>query len=192
MADLPVYVLERVFDAPRELVWKTWTDAELLPRWYGPRVETTVHRLDLKPDGLWLVEMQWGGNSNYQRVEYTEVTPPERLVWLHSVSDADWNIIPNPMMADWPRVLLTTVTFEEEGAQTRIALPGCRTRRATPRLPVSPPPWAAWTRAGAPGWSCSRSCWPNCRLELPARVCGPLQGILQGNPDHLLLPERPL
>ena len=50
------------------------------------------------------------------------VTPPERLVWLHSVSDADWNIIPNPMMADWPRVLLTTVTFEEEGAQTRMRL----------------------------------------------------------------------
>ena len=74
MADLPIYVLERVFDAPRELVWKTWTDAELLTRWYGPRVETTVHRLDLEPDGLWLVEMQWGGNSNYQRVEYTEVT----------------------------------------------------------------------------------------------------------------------
>ncbi len=39
MSDLPTYVLERVFDAPRELVWRTWTDAELLPRWYGPRVE---------------------------------------------------------------------------------------------------------------------------------------------------------
>jgi len=48
MSDLPTYVLERVFDAPRELVWKTWTDPELLPRWYGPNVETIVHLLEPK------------------------------------------------------------------------------------------------------------------------------------------------
>ena len=77
MSDLPIYVLERVFDAPRELVWKTWTDPQLLTRWYGPNVETIVHRLELKPGGLWLVEMKWGGNSMYQRVEYTDVTPPD-------------------------------------------------------------------------------------------------------------------
>ena len=122
MGDLPTYVLERAFDAPRELVWKTWTDPELLPRWYGPGVETTVHRLELKPGGLWLVEMQWGGNFQYQRVEYTEVSPPQRLVWLHSAADAGWNVIANPMMAGWPRVLLTTVTFEEEDDQTRLRL----------------------------------------------------------------------
>jgi uncharacterized protein YndB with AHSA1/START domain len=122
VSDLPTYVLERGFDAPRELVWKTWTDPELLPRWYGPRVETIIHRLELKPGGLWLVEMRRGGNSNYQRVEYTEVTPPERLVWLHSSSDASWNIIRSPMMADWPRVLLTTVTFEEGGGRTTMRL----------------------------------------------------------------------
>lgn len=122
MSDLPTYVLERVFDAPRELVWKTWTDPQLLPRWYGPGAETIVHHLEVKAGGLWLGEMQWGGNSNYQRVEYTEVTPPERLVWLHSVSDADWNVVANPMMPDWPSVLLTTVTFEEEGDQTKLRL----------------------------------------------------------------------
>ena len=122
MSDLPTYVLERIFDAPRELVWKAWTDPELLPRWYGPNVETVIHRLELKPGGLWLVEMKWGENSNHQRVEYTEVTPPERLVWLHSVSDADWNVIANPMMADWPRVLLTTVTFDEDDGRTRMRL----------------------------------------------------------------------
>jgi len=122
MSDLPTYVLERVFDAPRELVWKTWTDPKLLQRWYGPNVETIVHRLELKPGGLWLVEMKMGGKSMYQRVEYTEVTPPERLVWLHSSSDADWNIISSPMMADWPRVLLTTVAFAEDGGRTKLRL----------------------------------------------------------------------
>jgi uncharacterized protein YndB with AHSA1/START domain len=122
MSDLPTYVLERVFDAPCELVWKTWTDPELLPRWYGPGVKTIVHRLDLKPGGLLLIEMKWGDNSYYQRAEYTEVTPPERLVWLHSSTDAAWNTTPSPMMANWPRVLLTTVTFEKDGSQTRLRL----------------------------------------------------------------------
>ena len=44
MTELPTYILERSFDAPRELVWRTWTEPELLARWYGPRVETIVHR----------------------------------------------------------------------------------------------------------------------------------------------------
>ncbi len=122
MSDLPTYVLEREFDAPAELVWKTWTDAELLPRWYGPRVETIIHKLDVEPGGLWLNEMKWDGNSNYQRVEYTEVSPPNRLVWLHSMSDAEWNVIANPMMPDWPLVLLTTVTFEETSGRTKMRL----------------------------------------------------------------------
>src|SRR5258708_20672914 len=109
MSDLPTYVLERVFDAPRELMWKAWTDPKLLPRWYGPNVETIIHRLELKPGGLWLVEMKWGANSHYQRVEYTEVTLPERLVWLHSSACAGSNIIPPPLIADWPPLLLMTL-----------------------------------------------------------------------------------
>ncbi len=122
MSDVPVYILERRFDAPRELVWRTWTEPDLISRWYGPRVETIIHRLDATPGGLWLNEMKWGDTSHYQRVEYTEVTPPERLVWLHSVSDSNWNVIANPMMPDWPRVLLTNVTFEEDGAGSKLKL----------------------------------------------------------------------
>ena len=127
MSDVPTYVLERVFDAPRELVWKTWTDPELVARWYGPNVETVVHRLEAKPGGLWLVEMKWGDaskgvTSRYERIEYTEVTPPSRLVWLQSVTDADFNWAPNPMMPDWPRVLHTVVTFEADGDRTKLRL----------------------------------------------------------------------
>lgn len=121
-SDLPTYVLERTFDAPRDLVWRTWTDPALLPRWYGPKAETIVHRLELKPGGLCLLEMKWGGRAMHQRAQYTEVVAPERLVWLHTNTDAHWNVIASPMMADWPRVLLTTVTFEAAGAQTKLRL----------------------------------------------------------------------
>jgi uncharacterized protein YndB with AHSA1/START domain len=118
----PTYVLERTFDAPRELVWRGWTDPTLLARWYGPNVETIIHRLDLRPGGLWLLEMRRGGGSSFQRAEYIEVVPPKRLVWLHSNTDADWHIASNPRMPDWPRVLMTTVTFDEDGARTQMRL----------------------------------------------------------------------
>ena len=114
--------LERTFYAPRDLVWKTWTEPELLAKWYGPNVETIIHRLDVEPGGLWLNEMKWGENSNYQRTEYTEVTPPEKLVMLQSNADADWNITANPKMPDWPSRLLTIVTFDQEGNQTKMRL----------------------------------------------------------------------
>lgn len=122
MSDMPTFVLERLFDAPRELVWKTWTEPKLLARWYGPRVETIIHRLDVEPGGLWLNEMKMANGSGYQRTEYTEVTPPERLIMLQANTDADWNIAANPMMADWPKQLLTTVTFEAEGDRTKMRL----------------------------------------------------------------------
>jgi uncharacterized protein YndB with AHSA1/START domain len=122
MSDLPAYVLERAFDASRELVWKAWTDPTLLPRWYGPNAETIVHRLDLKPGGLCLVEMKWGGKASHQRIEYTDVVVPERLVWLHATADSEWNIVPSPMMPDWPRLLLTTVTFADDSGRTRLRL----------------------------------------------------------------------
>lgn len=122
MTDLPIFVLERTFDAPRDLIWRTWTEPELLARWYGPGVETIIHKLDVKPGGVWHNEMKWGDNSNRERMEYTDVTPPERLVWLHSMADENWKITSNPKMPDWPRVLLTTVTFEEDGDQTKMRL----------------------------------------------------------------------
>ncbi len=120
--EFPEYVLEREFDAPPALVWRTWTEPDLVTRWYGPGVESIVHSMDVRVGGAWLHEMRWGGNSNFQRSDYTEVVPHQRMVWLQSVTDADWNVIANPMMENWPRVLLTTVTFAAEGEKTRMRL----------------------------------------------------------------------
>ena len=118
MSDLPKFELERVFNAPRALVWRTWTEPDLLCRWYGPNVACVIHKLDVTPGGLWLNEMKMANNSFFGRTEYLEVSAPEKLVMVQSVSDAAWNIIANPMMPDWPRKLLTVVTFEDISADT--------------------------------------------------------------------------
>lgn len=122
MSELPEYISDRMFDAPKDMVWEAWTNPELLQRWYGPGVETIIHKFDLKTGGVWLNEMKWGDNSDLSKMEFQEVTPKDKLVWHHSSTDAEWNIISNPMMEGWPRILLTTVTFEDMGAQTKVRL----------------------------------------------------------------------
>lgn len=115
MTDDHTYVLDRDFDAAPNLVWRTFTEPELLARWYGPNVDTIIHKLDVRPGGVWLNEMRFGDRSNFERMDYLEVVEGARLVWLHSVADADWNVIANPHMPDWPRVLMTRVTLDAQG-----------------------------------------------------------------------------
>ena len=66
--------------------------------------------------------MKMGDNLNFQKVIFQEVVKPEKLVWHHCSADAEWNTAANPMMPDWPRVLLTTVTFEDNGDKTKVRL----------------------------------------------------------------------
>jgi uncharacterized protein YndB with AHSA1/START domain len=47
-------VMERVFNAPRELVFKAYTDPDLIPKWWGPRyLTTTVDKMDVRVGGVW-------------------------------------------------------------------------------------------------------------------------------------------
>jgi len=122
MSDVPEYVLDRVFNAPRELVWKAWTDPELVAQWYGPNIETIIHGYDLKVGGAWLNEMKMGDKSDLSKMVFQEIVTEEKLVWLHSSVDENWDVAANQMMPDWPRTLLTTVTFTDEGGGTKVRL----------------------------------------------------------------------
>lgn len=114
------YVLDRVFDAPRDMVWRVWTDPKLLERWYGAGVETVIHKHELKPGGQWRNEMKWGEKSDFSKMVFQEVTPHEKLIWHHSPADSNWDTAVNSTMSDWPRILLTTVTLEENGDKTNV------------------------------------------------------------------------
>ncbi len=119
MNELSTYKLQHKFNAPREQVWKAWTDPDMLAHWYGPNTETIIHKLELKVNGLWLCEMKMGKNSMYQSAEYLEIVPPEKLVWLHSTTDENWNIFAMPN--NWPRTIYSTITLDEnDGVTTQI------------------------------------------------------------------------
>ena len=76
-------VFERTFDAPRDLVWKTFVDPELIPRWWGPHgTTTTVAEMDVRPGGRWRYISRAPDRDDVAfHGEYLEITPPERFRW---------------------------------------------------------------------------------------------------------------
>jgi uncharacterized protein YndB with AHSA1/START domain len=76
-------VFERTFDAPRALVWKAFTDPDLVPRWWGPHgTSTTVVEMDVRPGGSWRYISSAPDRDDVAFYgEYLEVTPPESFRW---------------------------------------------------------------------------------------------------------------
>ena len=107
--------MTRLFDAPRELVFKTWTEPDRIARWWGPQGFTTVaHDMDVRPGGAYRFFMRSPEGTEFWKVGvYREIVPPERLVFTFAWLDADGR--PGHEM-------LVTVTLAEEGAKTRMTL----------------------------------------------------------------------
>lgn len=119
MSELPTFILERQFKAPRDLVWKAWTDAELLAKWYGPGVDTIIHELDVRVGGVWRNEMRMKGKdgsqmSDYSVMTFIEVEEGETITFELASTDADWNPCPSMMMPNWPRLFFTEFLFEDD------------------------------------------------------------------------------
>ena len=77
----PVMRLTRLFDAPRALVWETFTKAEHIARWWGPhKYAVEVHEFEVRPGGKWRISHSEGARRMEFFGEYREVVKPERLV----------------------------------------------------------------------------------------------------------------
>jgi uncharacterized protein YndB with AHSA1/START domain len=119
-------VITRTFDAPRELVWKAWTDPEHFKRWWGPKNFTAPDcRMDLRVGGKYLNCMRGPDGKDYWTTGvYRELKKPERIVYTDSFADKDGNVVPGSHygMPDFPIEVLVTVTFEEENGKTKMTL----------------------------------------------------------------------
>ena len=108
-------VMERIFEAPRELVWKVLTDPEQVTHWWGPHGHTaTVEEMDVRPGGRW----RWightpDGRDAQFRGEYLEVVPPERYVRTEIYDVEPFNLDPSAAAVE-------TLTLEDLGDRTRI------------------------------------------------------------------------
>jgi uncharacterized protein YndB with AHSA1/START domain len=92
------FVITRVFDAPRDLVWKAWTEGERLARWWGPKGCTIrVIKFDLRPGGVFHYAMRFGpAPEMFGRFVYGDIEPPQRLVFINSFSDAAGGLMRAP------------------------------------------------------------------------------------------------
>ncbi|MCI0616974.1 SRPBCC domain-containing protein [bacterium] len=120
-------VITRVFDAPRELVWKAWTEPERLKGWWGPKNFTApVSKIDLRVGGKYLSCMRSPEGQDYWSTGvYREIVPPEKLVFTDSFADEKGNVVSASqygMGDDWPLELLVTVLFEEFQGKTKMTL----------------------------------------------------------------------
>ncbi|HMK53920.1 MAG TPA: SRPBCC domain-containing protein [Methanobacteriaceae archaeon] len=120
-------IINRIFDAPPEEVWKAWTDPESVKHWWGPKEFTApVSRIDLRVGGKYLYCMRSpDGQDFWSTGTYREIVPLHRIVATDSFADEKGNVVPASyyqMTGDWPLELLVTVTFQEQEGKTRLTL----------------------------------------------------------------------
>ena len=103
-------VLTREFDAPREVLFRAYTDPDAIPKWWGPRnLTTTVDRMDVRPGGGWrFIQRDAAGNEFAFHGVYHEVVAPERIVGTFEFEGMPGH------------VALETSTLEDLGGRTRL------------------------------------------------------------------------
>ncbi len=120
-------VITRIFDAPRELVWKAWTEPERLMRWWGPKGFTSPFcKVDFRVGGVFLYCMRSPEGRDYWNTGfYREIVQLERIACTDCFADEKGNVVPAThygMSPDFPLEMLVTVTFEEHEGKTKLTL----------------------------------------------------------------------
>jgi uncharacterized protein YndB with AHSA1/START domain len=109
-----VLVITRTFDAPRELVWKVWTDPSHARHWMGPRGFTATHfEQDARPGGKWrgCLRGDDGSRELWQGGVFREIVEPERIVYTFAWDRED---------GSRGHETLVTITFAEQDGKTRM------------------------------------------------------------------------
>lgn len=121
-------LIERTFDAPREAVFRAWTDPKSLARWYAPQGCTIeFHTLDVRSGGSFhSCVVIPDGKRCWCRGEYLEVVAPQRIVYTMEVCDehgAAADPVAMGMDSEWPKTTTVTVSFIElEAGRTKLTL----------------------------------------------------------------------
>ena len=110
-----VLVMRRLIEAPRDAVWKAWTDRDQMQRWWGPEGFTNpVCEMNVRPGGAIRIDMRAPDGTVYPMTgAFREIARPERLVFTSAALDKAGK----PLFE-----VLNTVTFAERGGKTTLTL----------------------------------------------------------------------
>ncbi len=118
------FVISRLLQAPRELVFACFTEPEHMKQWWGPKgFKVIASNMDLRPGGFYHYGMQApDGSQMWGKFVYREIEKPSRIVLVNSFSDAAGGMTRHPMAPSWPLQMLSTFLFEREGDGTRLTI----------------------------------------------------------------------
>lgn len=103
--------LTRVFNTPKEDVFRAWTDPDRVVQWWGPDgFSTATESMDMRPGGVWRFVMHGPGGDYSNVIVYRDINPPDRLAYIHGGGSDD------------PHAFEVTVDFESAGAGTRVTM----------------------------------------------------------------------
>jgi uncharacterized protein YndB with AHSA1/START domain len=119
-------VINRTFNAPRELVWRAWTDPNMFSQWWGPKAYSApVVKIDFREGGKWLAVMRDAdGNDIWSGGTYKKIVPVEHITTTDHFADAEGNIVSSEVygMRGVPMEMLITVDLEDVNGKTRMTL----------------------------------------------------------------------
>jgi uncharacterized protein YndB with AHSA1/START domain len=119
------FIISRVLNAPRSLVYVVHTDPTHLAQWMSPEGFRTVHAdMDLRVGGRYHYGLEGpNGHQMWGLQTFREIVPNERIVFIQSFSDKDGGETRHPMAPTWPLEMFATTAFEDAGqGKTRLTI----------------------------------------------------------------------
>jgi uncharacterized protein YndB with AHSA1/START domain len=118
-------VITREFDAPKEIVFNAFADAEALSQWWGPpNVPVTVVKFDFKPNGIFFYKAEMQGQIMWGRFVYKQIRKPDLFEFISSFSDENGGITRAPFSDKFPLEIFNRFEFSEQNGKTTITLKG--------------------------------------------------------------------
>lgn len=117
---LQPFLISRTFHAPRELVWKAWSERARLMEWFSPKgFRMPAAKMEFHPGGSFHYCLEApNGNEMWGKFVYREIVPMEKIVLVSFFSDEAGGITRHPLSATWPLETLSTFTLAEENGRT--------------------------------------------------------------------------
>lgn len=114
-------VITRIFNAPRDLVFKVWTEPEHIAQWWGPKgFTTTVSQMDFRAGGTWRYVMHGPDGTEYPASGvFREIVPPERIVTTDEFDQGEEQVVKTDLPSG---VMVVTTLFEDLGNKTRLTI----------------------------------------------------------------------